>query len=69
MRVRIPKNSLPVTLSNIGGDPARSRELKGNTSGVYQASDRDELQALLAVEGAELVPDDTAPDGPATAEQ
>jgi hypothetical protein len=66
-RVQLPNTTeYPITLSCIGGDPDRSRVLKGGKTHQFLAADRDELQAFMQL-GAVLLADDT-PDGPATAE-
>lgn len=63
-RVKVPASAVPVTLSSIGGDPERSRTIK--QAGEVTAKDRDELQALLTLEGSTLLTEPQAPDGPAT---
>lgn len=61
--VKLPASlDYPVTLSNIGGDPDRSRTIKD--AGNVRAKDRDELQALLGI-GGQLVDDEPDPAAPA----
>lgn len=68
-RVQLPSTTdYPVTLTNIGGDPDRSRKLAKGKTRTYEVSDPDELRAMLAL-GGQLVTDPAdEPDGPAVPE-
>lgn len=68
-RVQLPSTTeYPVTLSNIGGDPRRSRKLAKGKTRTYEAADEHELRALLALGGQVVDADPDEPEGPATPE-